>query len=60
MKEAIFFCMVGLPLLSKEAAGTPVFKILVRALFILVCDGRLLECIGLMTAVSISDIFAKE
>ena len=32
MKEAIFFCMVGLPLFGKESSGTPVFKILVRAL----------------------------
>ena len=32
MKEAIFFCMVGLPLFGKEGSGTPVFKILVRAL----------------------------
>ena len=32
MKEAILFCMVGLPLFGKEGFGTPVFKILVRAL----------------------------
>ena len=32
MKEAIFFCIVGLPLFGKEGSGTPVFKILVRAL----------------------------
>ena len=31
MKEAIFFCMVGLPLFGKEGSDTPVFKILVRA-----------------------------
>ena len=31
-KEAIFFCMVGLPLFGEESSGTPVFKILVRAL----------------------------
>ena len=28
----MFFCMVGLPLFGKESSGTPVFKILVRAL----------------------------
>ena len=33
MKEAIFFCMVGLPLFGKEGSGTPVFKILVKALY---------------------------
>ena len=32
LKEAIFFCMVGLPLFGKEGSGTPIFKILVRAL----------------------------
>ena len=32
MKEAIFFCIVVLPLFGKEGSGTPVFKILVRAL----------------------------
>ena len=32
MKEAVFFCIVGLPLFGKEGSGTPVFKILVRAL----------------------------
>ena len=32
MKEAIFFCMVRLPLFGKEGSGTHVFKILVRAL----------------------------
>ena len=32
MKEALFFCIVGLPLFGKEGSGTPVFKILVRAL----------------------------
>ena len=32
MKEAIFFCIVGLPLFGKEGSWTPVFKILVRAL----------------------------
>ena len=32
LKEAIFFCIVGLPLFGKEGSGTPVFKILVRAL----------------------------
>ena len=32
MKEAIFFCIVGLQLFVKEGSGTPVFKILVRAL----------------------------
>ena len=32
MKQAIFFCIVGLPLFGKEGSGTPVFKILVRAL----------------------------
>ena len=32
MKETICFCMVGLPLFGKEGSGTPVFKILVRAL----------------------------
>ena len=32
MKEAIFFCMVGLPLFGKEGTVTPVFKILVRSL----------------------------
>ena len=32
MKEAIFFCIVGLPLFGKEGSGTPVFNILVRAL----------------------------
>ena len=32
MKEAIFFCIVGLPLFGKEGSGTPVFKIQVRAL----------------------------
>ena len=32
MKEAIFFCIVGLPLFGKEGSGTPVFKLLVRAL----------------------------
>ena len=32
MKEAIFFCIVGLPLFGKEGSGTPVLKILVRAL----------------------------
>ena len=32
MKEAIFFCMVGLPPFGKEGSGTPVFKILVRTL----------------------------
>ena len=31
-KEAIFFCIVGLPLFGKEGSGTPVFKTLVRAL----------------------------
>ena len=25
MKEAIFFCMVGLPLFGKVGSGTPVF-----------------------------------
>ena len=30
--ESIFFCIVGLPLFGKECFGTPVFKILVRAL----------------------------
>ena len=30
--EAIFFSMVGLPLFSKEGSETPVLKILVRAL----------------------------
>ena len=35
MKEAIFFCMVGLPLFGKEGSRTPVFKILVRALHVL-------------------------
>ena len=28
MKEAIFFCMVGLPHFGKESSVTPVFKIL--------------------------------
>ena len=32
MKEALFFCIVGLPLFGKECSGTPVFKTLVRAL----------------------------
>ena len=32
LKETIFFCIVGLPLFGKEGSGTPVFKILVRAL----------------------------
>ena len=32
MKEAIFYCIVGLPLFGQEGSGTPVFKILVRAL----------------------------
>ena len=32
MKEAIFFCIVGLPPFGKEGSGTPVFKILMRAL----------------------------
>ena len=32
MKEAIFFCIVGLPLFGKGGSGTPVFTILVRAL----------------------------
>ena len=32
LREAIFFCIVGLPLFGKEGSGTPVFKILVRAL----------------------------
>ena len=32
LKEAIFFCMVGLPLFGKESSETLVFKILVRAL----------------------------
>ena len=32
MNEAIFFCIVGLPLFGKEGSGIPVFKILVRAL----------------------------
>ena len=32
MKEAIFFCIVGLPLFGREGSGTPVFRILVRAL----------------------------
>ena len=32
MKEAILVCLVGLPLLGKEGSGTPVFKILKRAL----------------------------
>ena len=31
--RAIFFCTVGLPLFGKEDSGTPVFKILVRALW---------------------------
>ena len=35
MKEAIFFCIVGLPLFDKEGTGTPFFKILVRALTML-------------------------
>ena len=35
LKEAKFFCMVGLPLFGKEGSGTPVFKILVRALGII-------------------------
>ena len=30
-KEAIFFCMMGLPIFGKEGSGTPVFKIVVRA-----------------------------
>ena len=34
LKEAILFCMVGLPLLGKEGSGTPVFKILVIALHV--------------------------
>ena len=33
LMEAIFFCIVGLPLFGKEGSGTPIFKILVRALF---------------------------
>ena len=33
MKEAIFFCIVGLPPFGNEGSGTPVFKILVRALY---------------------------
>ena len=33
LKEAIFSCMVGLPLFGKEGSGTPVFKILLRALY---------------------------
>ena len=37
MKEAIFFCIVGLPLFDKEGSGTPVLKILVRALGKFVC-----------------------
>ena len=32
LKEAIFLCIVGLPLFGKVGSGTPVFKILVRAL----------------------------
>ena len=32
MVEAIFFCMVGLPLFGKGGSGTPVFKIQVRVL----------------------------
>ena len=44
LKEAIFYCMVGLPLFCKEGSGTPVFKILVRALksslFFLFLSGR--------------------
>ena len=34
MKETIFFCIVGLPLFGTEGSGTPVFKILVRALLV--------------------------
>ena len=33
MKESIFFCIVGLPIFGKEGSGTPVFKILMRALY---------------------------
>ena len=36
MKEVIFFCIVGLPLFGKEGSGTPVFKILVRALHFII------------------------
>ena len=32
LKEAIFFCMLGLPLFGKECPGTPALKIIVRAL----------------------------
>ena len=34
LKEAIFFCMVGLALFDKEGTGTSVCKILVRALIV--------------------------
>ena len=34
MKEAIFVCMVGLPLLGTVGSVTPIFKILVRALIV--------------------------
>ena len=37
LKEAIFFCIVGLPLFGKEGSVTPVFKILVRALHHVQC-----------------------
>ena len=32
MPRLVFFCVVGLPLFGKEGSGTPIFKILVRAL----------------------------
>ena len=32
LNKTIFFCMVRLPLFGKEGSGTPVFKVLVRAL----------------------------
>ena len=47
MKEAIFFCIVGLPLFGKEGSGTPVIKILVRALLLICSETALLSFLAM-------------